>query len=295
MAEMTAEAHEREINNRLRNNTTIPGLKEKSGSVLFSGRETLRPGLVYFLGINPGGCPNDRDRHQWIPNNITPRSGENAYYEAWEPCDPGEHPFQRNVKKFLGSLKDILLPETERLVTGQQAQYATKPPLEEEERFIRSICSSNLCFIRSPEVTALSLGLRQAIAEDIHDYILTAVVKPSIVIINGLGAYDIFRDMLGLAGGRGEGLETGMKCKVWLRTLDRDKLLVGIPHLSPRRPHHRAVENSQWQEDGYLKLRETCQRVLANRPEGGCGWPRLKGASRGACPTECRQGAQGLA
>lgn len=280
MAEMTAEAHEREIEKRLRNIATIPGLEEKSGSVFFSGRETLRPGLVYFLGINPGGRPDDDDRREWIRNNILPRHGENAYYEAWEPGKAGAHPFQRNVKKFLGSLKDIgILPETERLLREHRAKDAEKPALEDEECFIRSICSSNLCFIRSPAVTALRSGLRKAIAEDIHDYILNAMVKPSIVLINGLGAYDVFRDMLGLAGGRGKPLETGMKCKVWVRALDRDKLLAGIPHLSPRRPHHRAVDNARWRENGHRELMERCRGVLKNRPEGGCAWPRLKAAS----------------
>lgn len=280
MTDMTAEAHLREIEKRLENNSTLKGLQEKSGSVFFSEQETLRPGPVYFLGINPGGSPDQNDRDEGILKNIIPRSGENAYYEAWEPCAPGAHPFQRNVKKFLGSLKHIgIPPETERLLREKQAKDGKTPPLEEEECFIRSICSSNLCFLRSTAMSTLRPGLRKSIAEDIHDYILNTVVKPSIVLINGLGAYDIFRDMLGLSGGRGEELETGMKCKVWLRPLDDDKLVVGIPHLSPRRPHHRAVDNSQWQKHGLPELRERCRCVLENRPEEGCTWPRLRGAS----------------
>ncbi|MBD5557536.1 MAG: hypothetical protein HDQ92_02960 [Desulfovibrio sp.] len=279
MTDMTAEAHLREIEKRLESNSTLNGLQEKSGSVFFSERETLRPGLVYFLGINPGGCPNHKDPREVILKNIVPPNGENAYYEAWEPSEPGAHPFQRNVKKFLGSLKDIgVRPETERLLREKQAKDSGKSPLEEEECFVRSICSSNLCFIRSSAVTTLRPGLRKAIAADVHDYILNTVVKPSIVLINGLGAYDIFTDMLGLKGGRGEDLDTGMKCKVWLHSLDGDKLVVGLPHLSPRRPHHRAVDNGHWQQHGYRVLLEKCRCVLENRPDGGCTWPRLQSA-----------------
>lgn len=35
------------------------GLGEKSGSVLYSGIDTLRPGPFYLMGLNPGGAPTE--------------------------------------------------------------------------------------------------------------------------------------------------------------------------------------------------------------------------------------------
>ena len=55
---------------------------ESSGTFLYSSHETIRPGEVYFLGLNPGGCggPSLRERLDKILSQE-----ENAYLdEAWE-------------------------------------------------------------------------------------------------------------------------------------------------------------------------------------------------------------------
>ena len=37
----------------------LRSLLDKSGEVLYSGAASLKPGPIYFLGLNPGGDPED--------------------------------------------------------------------------------------------------------------------------------------------------------------------------------------------------------------------------------------------
>src|SRR5688572_15276044 len=65
----------------------------RSGSILYSGSETLRPGSIYLLGLNPGGNPTTH--HDTVGSNLGVMLArtENAYLdESWRNCPVGRSP-----------------------------------------------------------------------------------------------------------------------------------------------------------------------------------------------------------
>jgi len=149
-------------------------LLERSGSVLYSGDETLKNGDWYFLGSNPGGHDDekglDKIEDQLLKEN-KPKSF-NEYYEGeWTNSI-----HQENIKNFFNDLNLDL----------------------------KKILSTNLCFVRSPmESKYKSLSSektsRQQRNEDnegcwnIHEYLLSEV-NPRFIICNGTTARDFIID-----------------------------------------------------------------------------------------------------
>ena len=72
------------------------------GHVLNSGWDTVAPGEVYVLGLNPGGLP---ERAPTVDAQLraTPSGPRSAYDECWN-CPAGTHPHQRRVKRYLQAL-----------------------------------------------------------------------------------------------------------------------------------------------------------------------------------------------
>ena len=118
-------------------------LLNRSGSVLYSGDETIKKGDWYFLGSNPGGHEDekgaDKIEDQLLKEN-KPKSF-NEYYEGeWT-----NSLHQENIKNFFNDLNLDL----------------------------KKILSTNLCFVRSPmESKYKSLSRektpRQQRNEDVH-------------------------------------------------------------------------------------------------------------------------------
>ncbi len=75
------------------------GLIDRPGAVLYSSHETLKPGPVYLLGLNPGGSEGAT-----LKNSIeASRRGSNAYLdEEWAPgghVQPrGQSTLQRRIQ-----------------------------------------------------------------------------------------------------------------------------------------------------------------------------------------------------
>ena len=59
-------------------------LRRKSGQLLYSGSETLRPGQVYLLGHNPGGSPKNRSLLTISKSiaSLTAKESTNSYLDT---------------------------------------------------------------------------------------------------------------------------------------------------------------------------------------------------------------------
>lgn len=91
----------------------------KSGSVLYSSPETLKPGRFYFMGFNPGGEPTDNPKETIKAHIEGLKDGFNAFIdESWSPggreCSPGQAPHQKNVQA-LAQLMDVRTEEPGKL------------------------------------------------------------------------------------------------------------------------------------------------------------------------------------
>jgi hypothetical protein len=130
---------------------------DRSGAILFSGVETLCPGSVYLIGLNPGGDPR-RHRSQTIRQVLEdlPARYENDYYFRWGNRPQGESTLQRRVRR----LADMLDVE------------------------LQAVCATNLIFVRSRD--ARSCGYPE-LAEQcwpVHRAILD-IVQPKLVVCFG--------------------------------------------------------------------------------------------------------------
>ncbi|WP_165077347.1 MULTISPECIES: hypothetical protein [unclassified Desulfovibrio] len=233
-----------------------------SGSIFYSTSDTLKPGIFYFMGLNPGGIPDHRDNSQSIVENILPRSGRNEFYEKWYSNRERYTNLQTNIQSFLGSLKDIL-PHYNNIDT---------------KKFVENICSSNICFVRSKSVDELRAKVEDCTAWSVQEYIVNAIVKPSIIIINGLAGYRFFKKKL--SGMSDETpLQTGVRhcgkeiC-VYVSSFDDDKLLIGIPHLSRNYLANctNRQKNEVWNTSGFPEMRTLCLQAISKRGESGCHW-----------------------
>lgn len=111
------------------------GLADMPGKLLYSGIGTLCPGKIYVLGWNPGGDPStesDSTKNQLIKLAREP-SYWNEYIDGvWRPagriCAPGDAPMQRRVQHLLTNI-------------GLS---------------VRSVCASNVIFVRSRVSSSLN-------------------------------------------------------------------------------------------------------------------------------------------
>jgi hypothetical protein len=119
------------------------------GAVLYSGEETLQPGPVYILGLNPGGSEGATLRDSLDGS----RRGHNAYLdESWapggnpQPC--GKSTLQRRVQnlcKLMGleprsvPISNLAFTRSTRIETHHDFGGAAKASLPVHEIFIKAI------------------------------------------------------------------------------------------------------------------------------------------------------------
>ncbi len=139
-------------------------LLDRSGAVLYSGVETLRPGPVYLLGLNPGGLAGATLRASLAGS----RAGRNCYEdECWAPGDrelgKGQAPLQRRVRHLCQTMK--LEP--------------------------RAVPASNLVFTRSRDV-ATHGGFEAAIelCLPVHRIFVEAIRPRLLVTFGGFGYFE---------------------------------------------------------------------------------------------------------
>jgi hypothetical protein len=193
---------------------TETGLASRPGKLLYSGLLTLRPGSVYLLGYNPGGEPD----HETAPILAHIRSEtsatRNEYLDAaWETrtysYPAGMAPLQRRVVYLL---------------TGLGFD-------------VRSVCASNLIFVRSKSAQHLETPLQLAAqCWPVHQLILD-IVQPDCIVSFDKKVWDFIHtrarmlpsaSVESIASGHGN-----WTCLFARITLDgRQVSLISLPHLS---------------------------------------------------------------
>lgn len=106
----------------------------RSGNILYSGAETLCPGPVYLLGLNPGGDPDDAvHREQTIGSTLDrlPSKRENEYLDvSWR---------ERGIRRPAGQAK----------LQRRVRRLAEMIGLD-----LRNVCATNLIFVRSTSASS---------------------------------------------------------------------------------------------------------------------------------------------
>ena len=196
----------------------------KSGSILYSGNETLRKGNFYFLGANPGGHSDqnsnkfpDTIANQLLRKNTYPSFNE--YYDAkWEKNGsktslPGQSLLQRRIKFLFTKL----------------------------ELDLKNILSTNLVFLRSPTLNKFQLNFNQEAERcwEIHKILLEKVM-PKFIIVYGSDAtrfickkMDIHtEDYFKVISANEDKKFSHFNGKLKLDSFELDINLLSVPHLS---------------------------------------------------------------
>jgi hypothetical protein len=178
----------------------------KSGNVLYSSVDTLRSGRIYLLGLNPGG---DSKPLAWQTVGSTlrelPSQCQNQYIDvSWKGRPAGESKLQRRVR----ALAEMLNVD------------------------LRTICASNLIFVRSTGAHNCGYPNLAELCWPVHRRILD-IVCPRLVICYGNGAVSPYsflrsalnaRDEIPFRSGHGQ-----WRCRAFRHSSMR---VVGLPHLS---------------------------------------------------------------
>jgi len=187
----------------------------ESGGILYSSGDTLKKGLIYVLGLNPGGAEG-----QTIDDSISVifSSKDNAYLDEDWSSDKhkygiGKHPLQKNIKYLFDYLGYNL----------------------------RDICCSNLIFVRSVDQQGCNFYYNANLCWEVHKLIIDTIC-PKIFLVFGnsiISPYffvktqhlkyfgnNISEDII--QSGHGN-----WSCRSFITNLfGNDILILGLPHLS---------------------------------------------------------------
>ena len=144
------------------------GLKNLSGSIIYSGDSTLREGKIYFLGQNPG-----KNADMYESDSII------------------------NQLMFSGEFNEYLEGEWSGH-SGKRHQYNIVEMFKDLEIDIKKTFSTNLSFIRSGDTETYQRNLNEDynIFWPIHEYFLS-IVRPRIILSNGSQAKNfIYKKMV---------------------------------------------------------------------------------------------------
>lgn len=178
----------------------------RSGRVLYSSADTLRPGSLYLLGLNPGGNPVVEMETVADSLEDLPARKMNAYLdESWKGKDNGRSVLQLRVQWIL-----------------QELGFAT-----------RDVCASNLIFVRSIGASGCGYPQTAQLCWPVHERILN-IVQPKLILvfgISGVSPFQFLRNQLQPAGvvyqhsGHGSWRCFGFSTHSGLK-------VIGLPHLS---------------------------------------------------------------
>ncbi len=189
----------------------LASVLERSGNLLYSGIETLRPGSVYLLGLNPGGDPSDHIlRQQTVGSTLAelPTKHENEFLDvSWR---------EKGVRRAAGEA---------------QLQRRVRTMLERLGLEPRTVCAANLIFVRSRGAETSDFHRLAPVCWPVHEAILQ-IVRPRLIISLGTGAvspYGFLRDLWRTAreqeqpSGHGDWL-----CRAFST---EEYIVAGVPHL----------------------------------------------------------------
>ena len=140
----------------------LSNLSGKSGGILYTSHENLRPGPIYLLGFNPGGeggpslGSNIEEMLDYTENSYT----DEAYTNRAVASGSGEAVLQKRVRRLLASI-------------GWESG---------------EVCASNLIFVQSRDAT----GIERRLVDQcwpVHEAILD-LVRPKLIIAFGNGEKD---------------------------------------------------------------------------------------------------------
>ena len=183
-------------------------LLNREGTVLYSGAQTLAPGDIYFLGLNPGGQQGGGETIGQALRGLPEWRGNNYLDRDWGP----------------GAGRALL---------QQRVQW-----LMREIGFdLRQVCSSNLIFVGSPNEESASYNEVAHVCWPVHQEILR-IVQPRAVLVYGkaplrwltqdLDEEGPAEDLGNIPSGHGSWMCTAARRKV----VGRDRTIIGLPHLS---------------------------------------------------------------
>lgn len=207
-----------------------------SGSVLYSSHETLKSHDVYLMGLNPGG-EEDSSIRDSIGSMLT--NLENAYVdEEWSAVktdyEKGEAPLQKRIKFLLSEL-------------GHEP---------------KSVCASNLIFVRSRDAQSLSFNKLAEICWPVHEAILS-IVKPKLILAFGNSGISPYRFLHNkLRGDKEQSFSASHgNWSIKSFTSGNGKLgVIGIPHLSRYCPINKEDAMNQVKNRYKELLFETSQK-----------------------------------
>ncbi len=182
---------------------------DKPGGILYSSHETIRPGSVYFLGLNPGGCggPKLSERIE----NLLSQEGNVYLDEAWQNeaalYESGQAPLQKRAVWLLENID-------------------FEP---------RNVLSSNLIFIQSKDESGVSFLQDANDCWPVHEALLS-IVRPRLILAYGNSKFSPYSYIHSIYGGQqcyapsghGNWSLKGFNAKI----AGSDVFVAGIPHLS---------------------------------------------------------------
>lgn len=194
---------------------------DHSGNILYSAADTLRPGSIYLLGLNPGGDPG---KHESVRHTLEalPSRVANAYLdEVWERQQyPGRAPLQRRVQWLAQQLRLDL----------------------------RKVCAANLIFVRSKDGARSGYPKLADVCWPVHLAILE-LVRPQLIVAFGNSAVLPYAYLRGHLHGSTERTfpsgHGGWSCRLFHSAGRR---VVGLPHLS-RYSIDKHPEVAEWLRD----------------------------------------------
>lgn len=186
------------------------------GYVLYSSALTLKPGLAYFMGANPGGEGESghtirADLDYWLHRV----AGKDCSYLDWSWNDakyePGQHPIQRNLQLIAKAL-------------GLN---------------IRDVAGSNLVFRATQRQSEVDFNKEAEVCWPVHEVILR-IVDPKVVVVFGNGAvspyeflHNMAREDCEVLNGHRPSWCSLRQCKAFRGKLcGKQRIVLGLPHLS---------------------------------------------------------------
>lgn len=181
---------------------------DRSGSVLYSSHETIKPGSVYLMGLNPGGSdglPLSKSIEEILTRNT------NAYLdEAWEngiaSYEPGKAPLQQRIVWLL-----------ERLGYNPAEVIAT-----------------NLIFMQSRDASGISYDIAER-CWPVHEALLN-IVQPKLILVFGNSGFSPYGFIHKKYGGEQTYIPAGhgdWSIKKFPTKIGKNQVtVVGLPHLS---------------------------------------------------------------
>ncbi len=205
---------------------TIPDMLDQSGSIIYSSKNSICKGDLYVMGLNPGGESGEK-----ISKTLTelPNKIKNSYRdESWgdkNSFDVGNHPLQRNYVYLMNQL------------TGGE----------------KEVFSTNLVFTRSRDAQGMNYPESAHNCWPVHK-IFIETVDPKCFIVFGnssVSPYNFIKNKFGLQdNGDVESGHGNWICKSSKGIIeDKERLLIGIPHLSRYHINYNKEDVIKWIKD----------------------------------------------